>query len=337
MDVIVRASVSLLPVFYFLVAFIVLDSYKLVKFRSILLTIIIGCATAVVSLFINSFLISILNVDFSFYSKYGAPVIEELVKAGYMVYLIKSKRIGFLVDAAIYGFAIGAGFALVENIYYLNQLQDAGIFLWIIRGLGTAVMHGGTTATFGIMSKNISDRRFTERLRVFLPGCFVAIVIHSFFNHVVFYSPLLTTVLQLVILPLVLMVVFSRSEKSLQLWLEVGLDTDVILLDMITTGNIGETKIGRYLDSLKGRFPGEIVADMLCLLRIHLELSVRAKGILMMREAGFDPPADPEIREKFKEMKYLQKSIGKTGRLAISPFLHTSSRELWQLHLLHKT
>ena len=293
-----------------------------------------GCVAAGLSLLMNSLVINLISIDLPLYSKYGAPVIEELFKAGYIVFLIKSKRIGFLVDAAIYGFAIGAGFALIENIYYLNQLQESSVLLWIIRGLGTAVMHGGTTATFGIMSKNLSDRRFTEKLGVFLPGLVVAIVIHSFFNHF-FFSPLLTTVLQLIILPLVLMVVFSQSEKFLQLWLEVGLDTDVLLLDMITTGNIVETKIGRYLESLKGRFPGEIVADMLCLLRIHLELSVRAKGILMLKEAGFGITVDPEIKEKFEEMKYLEKSIGKTGRMAISPFLHTTSRELWQLHMLN--
>jgi hypothetical protein len=30
----------------------------------------------------------------------------------------------------------------------------------------------------------------------------------------------------------------------------------------------------------------------------------------------------------------LEKNIGKTGKLAIAPFLHTGSRDLWQLHLL---
>ncbi|MEK6571657.1 MAG: hypothetical protein AABZ61_09815, partial [Bacteroidota bacterium] len=88
--------------------------------------------------------------------------------------------------------------------------------------------------------------------------------------------------------------------------------------------------------SLKNRFPGELVADMLCLLRLQVELSIRAKGILLMREAGFRVTPDPEIKEKFTELAYLEKSIGKTGQLAILPFIHTSSRELWQLHMLGK-
>ena len=55
---------------------------------------------------------------------------------------------------------------------------------------------------------------------------------------------------------------------------------------------------------------------------------------LLMREAGFPVPADPEIGEKLVELRFLEKSLGKTGRLALSPILHTTSHRLWQLHLL---
>ena len=42
------------------------------------------------------------------------------LKALIVVVLIRTHRIGFLVDAAILGFAVGTGFALVENLYYLR-------------------------------------------------------------------------------------------------------------------------------------------------------------------------------------------------------------------------
>jgi hypothetical protein len=35
-------------------------------------------------------------------------------------------------------------------------------------------------------------------------------------------------------------------------------------------------------------------------------------------------------------MRYLEKSIGKTGLLAMEPILHWSSRDLWQLYMLGK-
>jgi hypothetical protein len=75
---------------------------------------------------------------------------------------------------------------------------------------------------------------------------------------------------------------------------------------------------------------------MLCLLRIHLELSLRAKGILIARAAGVEVPLDEEVRANFEEMRYLERSIGKTGRLAILPLRRTSGRDLWQLHVLGK-
>jgi hypothetical protein len=73
---------------------------------------------------------------------------------------------------------------------------------------------------------------------------------------------------------------------------------------------------------------------MVCYLRLHLELTIQAKGILMMREAGFDVPPAEDVREKFVELRVLTHAIGQTGRLALLPFLHTSGRELWQMHML---
>jgi RsiW-degrading membrane proteinase PrsW (M82 family) len=317
----------LLPVFLFLLALIFLDSYKLVKLRAIVQTILVGCIVAVISLLLNSWLLYRLPLELALYSRYVAPIIEESLKALYLVYLMRAKKIGFMVDAAIHGFAAGAGFAFVENIYYLQSLQSANLFLWIIRGFGTAIMHGGATAILGIIAKGLSERHAHDRIRFFLPGLGMAVLIHSFYNH--FLLPLvLSTVSLLVALPLIIVVVFAQSEKSTRHWLGIGFDTDMELLEMIDSGKIAETKIGAYLQSLKEHFPGTMVADMLCLLRIHVEL--------LMRGAGFRLTLDPEIKEKFDELKYLEKSLGKTGQLAIAPFLHTRSRDLWQLYMLGK-
>ena len=129
---------------------------------------------------------------------------------------------------------------------------------------------------------------------------------------------------------------FQRSEKSTREWLGVGFDTDATLLEAVNTGEVSQTRVGAYLQSLRAKFPGELVADMLCMLRIHLELSIRAKGILLAREHGFETKAEPDIREKFTELEYLEKSLGTTGMLAIKPFLHTTHRDLWQLYSIGK-
>src|SRR5256885_8243847 len=106
------------------------------------------------------------------------------------------------------------------------------------------------------------------------------------------------------------------------------------MLELITSGRVSDSPLGQYLTTLKRTFAGPVVADVLCYLRLYTELSLRAKGMLMMRETGFEVPVDVETKEKFEEMRYLERSIGKTALLAIYPMLHLSSKELWQLYML---
>ena len=84
----------------------------------------------------------------------------------------------------------------------------------------------------------------------FLPGLLMAIVLHSFFNHF-FFRPIAMTLGQLILLPLLVSFVFVRSERNLRDWLEIGLDTDVTILEYIKTGTLSETRIGKYLELMR--------------------------------------------------------------------------------------
>ncbi len=336
MTVFMDICISVGPVFLFLTVLVFLDSYKLIRFRSLVITVMVGAAAGVVCYFINSGLIATEIVSGSLYSKLIAPFVEEMAKGLYLFLLIKRQKIGFMVDAGIFGFAAGAGFAAVENIEYIVHLQQYDLLLWIMRGFGTAVMHGGTTCMLAIITKNLSDRSSRVGIHHLLPGFAVAVTVHSFFNFLII-DVRLFIVMQLILLPALIMLVFFRSEHILRYWLEVGLDTDVAMLEFITSGKVGDTKIGHYLKSMKEKFPGVILADMLCYLRINLELAIRAKGIILLKGAGFAAPQDPEITSKLNELKYLEKNIGRTGVLALAPLIHTHSRDLWQIYLVKKS
>jgi RsiW-degrading membrane proteinase PrsW (M82 family) len=328
-----KLLLGLLPVVLFLAGLLFLDSYKLVSMRSVLATIGAGCVAATLAALGNTALMLELKIGVSTYSYYIAPIFEEVLKAAYLIYLLKSNKIGFMVDGAIRGFALGTGFALIENMYYIYLRPDANLYLWGIRGFGTAVMHGGTTAIVGIMAKQFMERFPGRTLFAVIPGMFCAMVIHSLFNHF-FVSPLISTLVVLVTLPVLISIVFHQSEKATQSWLGIGFDSDQSLLEMINSGKLLENRIGQYLQTLQDRFPGEAVADMLCFLRVHLELSIRAKGLLLMREAGFEVPQDEETRAQLTELEFLEKSIGKTGRMALHPFLHSRTKDLWQITML---
>jgi len=326
--------VALMPVLVFLAALLWLDSYKLLTPSAVVAVIGAGAVVAVASYPLNAALLGRLDISLPAYSRYVAPLTEELLKGLVVVALVRMHRIGFLVDAAIFGFAVGTGFALAENLYYLRLASDAGMGTWIVRGFGTALMHGGTTALFAVMGLARLEQSTQASPWQFVPGFVLAVVLHSGFNHLS-HVPLMATLATMLTLPPLQWLVFERSEQSLRHWIGQGFDADAHLLELIGSGSFATSPPGRYLASLKRALPGALLADALCYLRLYTELALRAKGVLMMREAGFEPPpADEETRAKFAELRYLEGSVGATGLRALRPVLNMRRRELWQLYLL---
>jgi RsiW-degrading membrane proteinase PrsW (M82 family) len=326
-------AVSVLPVFLFLGALVVIDSYKLVALRSVLVAAGAGLLSAAASYAVNVRLAPALALEASSYSEYIAPIVEETLKAAFVVYLLARNRIGFVVDAAIYGFAIGTGFAAVENLYYFGLNPAASMWTWVVRGFGTAVMHGGTTAILAMVARSLHNRADGFRALLLLPGFIVAVVLHSLYNHFLL-QPLIATALIVLVFPYLAIAIFQQSERDTRAWLGDGFDTDQELLRSMRAGQVSTTPVGKYLMGIRTRFPPEAIVDMMCLLRLRAELGIRAKGVLMAREAGFEAEPDPELGPKFEELRYLEKSIGRTGMLALHPFVHTSTRDLWQLNML---
>jgi RsiW-degrading membrane proteinase PrsW (M82 family) len=334
-ELLISAPLGLLPVLVFLIALVYLDSYKLVSLKIVLSAVIAGAALTVAGYFLNGFLLERLAVEFGVFTRYVAPATEEILKALVVVYLFRSNRIGFLVDAAILGFAVGAGFALAENLYYLYSFERTHVAVWLVRGFGTAIMHGGVTAIFAILSQTITERNMKINPLRYLPGLLAAIALHSFFNHFVL-PPVLMTAAVLLVLPPLLYGVFRKSAEHMHEWLELDFDADARLLQQINSGEFAESKIGQFLHDLRTRFEGPVVVDMLCYLRVYTELALRAKGVLLMRENGLDVAVGERTQEKFAELAYLENSIGKTGLLAMRPFIHMTRKDLWQLYVLEK-
>jgi hypothetical protein len=245
-----HALVGLLPVLLFLLLLVWLDSYKLVSVRLVLAVMLWGVAAAIACYFVNGALIPRAGLAIAPYSRYVAPAIEEIAKGMVIVALIRTHRIGFLIDAAILGFAVGAGFAIVENLQFQRMLPDAGIATWLVRGFGTAIMHGGVTATFAMMSLVSVERARTAR------GARVRAAARARRRAALGLQP-----------PGrradggdarrarraagVMALVFARSERAVGDWLGRGFDADTAMLASINSGHFSDSPTGRYLDTLR--------------------------------------------------------------------------------------
>ena len=331
---VLRAAVALLPVLIFLAALVWFDSFKVVRPRAIVVAALSGMLAAFAGYWLNGYLLYRFEIDYVDYARWCSPWLEESLKAALIVYLIRTRRVGMIVDAAICGFAVGTGFALFENIYYLLMRPETHPAVQVIRGFGTAVMHGGATAVFAIVSITLAERSPDRWLRVFAPGLVAAAALHAVYNSLLL-KPVFATLGILMLLPPLIYFTFEQSERALRDWLEADLDSDLQLLLAINSGDFADTHAGRYLTSLREHFEGPVVADMLCYLRLHGELALRAKGVLMLRESGFEEPAmDEELQAQVRELRYLEKSLGPAGELALRPLVMATGKDLWQLQWL---
>lgn len=336
MDVLVRAPIALLPVLLFLAGLVQLDGYKLVRMRMMLALMATGAVAAGLSYVLNNLVFAHFHGSFVTYSRYVSPWIEESLKAALLVFLIRTRRVGLPVDAGIAGFAIGTGFAVIENLYYLAARPHTVLAVQVIRGFGTAIMHGGTAAILAMISNTLYERRPSGGLHLLLPGLFAAVALHTGYNYLL-VRPALATLATLLVLPFVIYLVFDHSERILRTWIEVDLESDVQRLEAISSGKFLDSPSGRYLQALRERFKGEQLADMLCYLRVHGELAVRAKGLLLLRETGMpEPPLDAQTRGRLAELAQLEHAIGKTGMLALRPLMMATGKEIWQLTLLRQ-
>ena len=107
---------ALVPVLVMLTIFVWFDAFRLMTLKEILVLLGLGGIAAIASYPVSGRLLDTLPIGFSNYSRFVAPWLEEASKAAAMIGLFWFNRIGYKLDAVISGFAIGAGFSVVENM-----------------------------------------------------------------------------------------------------------------------------------------------------------------------------------------------------------------------------
>jgi hypothetical protein len=328
-----NAPLALVPVATFLGVLLHFDSYKLVSIREIAYVLIAGAAAAALCYLANDWAMGATGLEFSDYSRYIAPVLEEILKSGMLVYLFVRNRIGFKIDAAIMGFGIGTGFAFVENLYLLYAFPDASLGTWIIRGFGTAIMHGGTTALSGITAQFLIERRGKLNILYFLPGLTAAIAFHAMFNALE-AAPLLSTVLIILTLPPGFLLLFTKSARGVHTWLVQDYQSHEHLLDEIRSGEFKDTEVGQFIQKLGRSLGPDTTAKIFLYIQIHTELVLKSEKISLARETEVDVVVDRDDVRKLEMLEHLEGEIGHTALMTLRPHLHFSRRELWEINEL---
>ena len=123
-----------------------------------------------------------------FVGTHSAPIVEEIFKSLILLYLVRRADTTFFVDGAVYGFAVGIGFAIAENMLFLSRTDvDTGIVLSITRAFMSSVQHGSTTAIVGMALGGFPLGPINHPLLRWVVGLVVAIAIHTAYNNTAFH------------------------------------------------------------------------------------------------------------------------------------------------------
>jgi RsiW-degrading membrane proteinase PrsW (M82 family)/CRP-like cAMP-binding protein len=165
--------------------FIMLDVFGTGKPSTILMCFGWGATGAISLAWILNSAVLDQGIGYDTLTGIAAPIIEEILKSLVLITLIQRPRFRYIVDGAVYGIAVGIGFAMSENLFiYLPGAGEAVLGTAISRTLSTSLMHASASGMVGISLGRL--RRATESARATWPllGIGLAISLHVIYNNV---------------------------------------------------------------------------------------------------------------------------------------------------------
>lgn len=338
-------AVSLIPIIVYIIFIYKIDHFALISIQRLLLLVLTGMLTALAcfGLFLlTDRVISGKSADIIH------PVIEELVKSIPLLILAFRKRIAFFIDSVICGAAVGGGFSFLENIFYLVLGDSVDLSTGLFRGLEVALIHMGCSAI--IAAGMMMVVRQMERKRSRMPmstndiikttALFVVALAFHIFHNTFQFTPIMQFFWVLAVMVGMIAVVYFYDIDMTHRWLDKGLDMQINLLRSIEGGHLLNTPTGTFLESVKELFPPNVYFDIICYVRLQIELSVAAKTRFMLHEVGMDEPLEANKKElymsQFVELSELEKNIGPSAKMTIAPIVKLSPADTQALNNLLK-
>ena len=153
------------------------------KARQPIIFVLIGIFVSVFAAEVNGLLCALLPMDTYEVTIIVTPITEEILKAvPILIYAtVLTSKNEALFTASM---AVGIGFAVLENAYYLLNNPSFNMLDAIIRAFGAGLMHGMCTLLVGVGISFVK-----KRSKIFVVGTFAllstAITYHGIYNMLV--------------------------------------------------------------------------------------------------------------------------------------------------------
>lgn len=263
----------------------------------------------------------------------GAPITEELLKAGCLYILARRLQIRSAVDGAEYGFAVGIGFSVVENLLYLSSAAPGtGLETTLARVLSTNLMHGLTTGIVGAtLGSNYYRSRRVVQVRTTL-AILLAIGIHVVFNQIVLHADSASLVAIAIMFGLsglaILLFVITLAMNAERDWIEKQLKQD----NVSAGERMAVANPGVFADLLAKQKIG-LDENQMKMLNEYVQLQgeraiLQRKIALNERMENYEPLLKQEI-ELNQEISELSRKMGIYLRLIVRLVMPSAEDTAW--------
>lgn len=338
-------AVSLIPIVVYIIFIYKIDHFALISIKRLVQLVLTGMLAALACFELFRFTDRIIPDN---WSDFLHPIIEELVKSIPLMVLAFRKRIAFFIDSVICGAAVGGGFSFLENIFYLVMGDGVDMSTGLFRGLEVALIHMGCSAIIaaGLMMTVRQKERIHSRTPmgwndiIKTTGLFVAALFMHIFHNMFHFPPIMQFFWVLAVTVGMIACVYFHDIDMTHRWLDRGLDMQINLLRSISDGQLLNTPTGVFLESIKESFAPNVYFDIICYVRLQIELSIAAKTRFMLHEVGMDEPMAADKKEltlsQFVELSELEKNIGPSAKMTIAPIVKLSPADTQALNNLLK-
>jgi RsiW-degrading membrane proteinase PrsW (M82 family) len=264
-----------------------------------------------------------------------APIVEEIAKSLALVYYGRRPDFTYFVDGAIYGFAAGIGFSILENFFYISQTESAGqgALLVVSRSFSTCLMHGSASALVGVSIGRFRYGHGWTRILSTILGWGAAMALHSGFNRVVQFwegSGFLLGTVGLGIGGILLIALFIRwGLAEERRWIEetLGLSQRVTEKEKALVREL--QNLEDLLRPIRERFGKEKTGLVEEFLVKQAQIGIKQKSSQLATDPGLRQEVQEQITTLQEEMEALRRQVGVYCMTYVRTIFPPDSFVLW--------
>ena len=321
-----------------LFAFLVrkLDFYATGNSKFLVASGIWGIIAYLLAAQINPLLISMGIADYNSLVRFYAPISEEILKVIIIIFFIRQADFTYFVDGAIFGFAVGIGFAIIENFEYVLGSPETAVMQAVGRVLSTNLMHATGSGVLGIALGIARLKRTSSRNLIILSGLILAIGIHMAFNNLVTRVDSGLLLLYAAVAGFsgagFIVFVIKRGLKNEKSDIEERLNQEEGITAQEASAVQQADKMKQFLAPVAEKFGSKKVQQIEKFIRMQAKLSILRKSVASFDEIGDEKMrslTEKQIETLRKDMNILRRDVGTYCMLYLRGTFLQESSPLW--------